>query len=310
MAVLDKRVVLVTGKGGVGKTLVAGLLAVRAARAGMRTVLCETFGAQQVGWLFGVTTHGYAPTQLAPNLSTLSVTSEASLEEYLLRVLKFRTLYDLVFRNRVMGPFMDAVPGLHDLMQVGKVWDLERTAAPRGGRAWDLIVVDAPATGHGLTMLDSPRAMMDMMVAGPFHDNARAIAELVEDPARTGIVLVSLPEEVPVRETEDLWARLGRFRPSVCGVVLNGVERAALPDPAHYARVRGSLATGANAAGLDAIALADQALARVEQTRDARRRLAVLVGEGRSPALVELPRLAQAPSASELATLARALEAL
>ena len=316
MGVLDKRVVLVTGKGGVGKTLVAALIALRASRAGLRTILCETWGAQQVGALFGKPTRGYAPTQLSPTLATLSITSDASMEEYLLRVLKFRTLYDMVFKNRVMGPFVDAVPGLHDLMQLGKVWDLERTtpegrpATAPGARAWDLIVVDAPATGHGLTMLDSPRAMMDMTVAGPFHDNARAIAELVESPARTGIVLVTLPEEVPARETEDLWSRLGRFRASVCGVVINGVEPPAVPDVAFFERMRTPLGEGANPPGRDALRLADRALARALRQRDTRARLRTLGGAGAPHAWAELPRLAAPPNAQDLDALVRGLEGL
>jgi anion-transporting ArsA/GET3 family ATPase len=90
MGVLDRRVVLVTGKGGVGKTLVATLLALRAARSGKKTLLCETFGARRVPSLFGKESQGYAPIPLAPSLSTLSITSEASIEEYLVRVLRFR----------------------------------------------------------------------------------------------------------------------------------------------------------------------------------------------------------------------------
>lgn len=285
MGVLDRRVVLVTGKGGVGKTLVATLLALRAARSGRRTLLCETFGARRVPSHFGKESQGYAPLPLAPSLSTLSITSEASIEEYLLRVLRFRAVYEMVFRNRVMGPFMDAVPGLHDLMQLGKVWDLERTRV-RGAPEWDLIVVDAPATGHGLTMLDSPRAMMDMTVAGPFHDNARGIAELFEDPARTGIVLVCLPEDMPLRETEQLWSSLGRMQRAVAGIVLNELHAPPVPDAAFYASVRDALDAQADPAGRATLRLADHALGRQLLQRQARERLGAL-----GPRLAEIPFL-------------------
>lgn len=285
MGVLDRRVVLVTGKGGVGKTLVATLLALRAARSGKKTLLCETFGARRVPSLFGKESQGYAPIPLAPSLSTLSITSEASIEEYLVRVLRFRAVYEMVFRNRVMGPFMDAVPGLHDLMQLGKAWDLERTRL-RGAPEWDLIVMDAPATGHGLTMLDSPRAMMDMTVAGPFHDNARGIAELFEDPARTGIVLVCLPEEMPIRETEQLWGGLGRMRSAVAGIVLNQVQDPPVPDAAFYAAVRDVLETQADPAGTATLRLADHALDRQHVQQQARERLGAL-----GPRLAEIPFL-------------------
>ncbi len=287
MSVLDCRVVLVTGKGGVGKTFVSALLALRAARSGKRVLLCETFGCQRVSELFGVVSRGYTPTLVAPNLWTSSLTSEQALEEYLLRVLKFRKLYDLVFRNRVMGPFMAAVPGLHDLIQLGKVWDLERSRE-RGAPAWDLLVVDAPATGHGLSMLGSPRAMMELTVAGPFHDHAADIARLLEDPARTAAVLVTLAEEMPVRETLDLWERLGSGRQLVGGVVLNQVHASPVPDVALYARLRAHLVTHADAAGLESMAECDEALRRIAEQDAARERLQKMVA-GRGIPVVDVP---------------------
>lgn len=275
MGVLDRRVVLVTGKGGVGKSLVSALIALRAARAGRRTLLCETSGSQRVSGFFGRPSRGYEIQELAPRLHTMSITSQEAIEDYILKQLHFKRLYRMVFRNRVVGPFMDAVPGLHDLIQLGKVFDLERERA--GLRpAWDLIVVDAPATGHGLTMLASPRSMMDLTVAGPFHDNARDVAGLFEDAARTAIVLVTIPEEMPLHETEDLHARLGPSRDLVRAVVLNEVHPPPVPDPAFYARARPSLFEGGDASLREALGMVDEGLARVDVQVQARRRLEAL----------------------------------
>ncbi len=240
MRVFDRRVVLVTGKGGVGKTVVASALALAAARSGRRVVLCETAGSTRAAALFGHGANTYTPTPLAPNLWGLSITPERAIEEYLIRTLRFRKLYEMVFRNRVVGPFMDAVPGLHDLIQLGKAWDLER-ATGRSGPEWDLIVVDAPATGHGLTMLASPRAMMELTRVGPFYENSKNIAELFEDPTRCAAVLVSLPEELPVNETLDLWARLEGLQSLVAGVVLNEVHPAPSIDRGAWDGLRGPL---------------------------------------------------------------------
>src|SRR5688572_30081635 len=118
MSVLDRRVVLVTGKGGVGKTLVSTLIALRAARAGRRVLLCETSGAERVPSLFGQRGKGYEITEVAPGVDTMSINSEAAIEDYVVMQLRFRRLYRMVFRNRVVGPFVDAVPGLHDLVQL------------------------------------------------------------------------------------------------------------------------------------------------------------------------------------------------
>jgi anion-transporting ArsA/GET3 family ATPase len=298
MKLLARRVVVVTGKGGVGKSLVSALLAVRAARAGQRVVLCETNGATRAAALLGVATATYTPTPTPAGPWCCSITSQASLEDYLTRVLRYKAVYEAVFRNRVMGPFMDAVPGLHDMIQLGRVWDLERERL-EDRPAWDLLVVDAPATGHGLGMLGSPRAMMDMTVTGPFHDNAGLIASLFEDAARTGLVLVSTPEDMPLRETLDLWQRLGKGRDLVLGVVLNRVEPPLLPAEASWTETRSVLASGASPAGLRVLQEVDARLARVAAAEVARGRLAAL-----GAPMLELPEMPTGPRNADLQGLA------
>jgi anion-transporting ArsA/GET3 family ATPase len=253
---------------------VAASLALWAAQQGRRVLLCETSGSTRVAGSWRVASQGYTISALAPRLFTMSITSGQAIEDYLMMQLHFRRLYKMVFRNRIMGPFVDAVPGLHDLIQLGKVFDLER-ATTDGRPTWDLIVIDAPATGHGLSMLASPRAMMDLTAAGPFFENAKNVAGLYEDPSRTAVVLVSLPEEMPVNETLDLWARLGPMQPMVRAVVLNELHPNPLPDPALYTSLREHLAMG-DAAARDVISLADATLRRAERQDTARHRLGLI----------------------------------
>jgi anion-transporting ArsA/GET3 family ATPase len=274
MPLPDRRVLFVTGKGGVGKTTVAAALALGASRAGRRVLLCETAGARRVPALWGQTGRGYEVTTLAPRLETMSISSAEAIEEHLVAQLHFRRLYKLVFRNRVMGPFLDAVPGLHDLIQLGKVFDLER-ARP----GWDLLVIDGPATGHALAMLEAPRSMMELTVAGPFHDNARDVAALFEDAARVALIVVAGAEELPVNETVDLHRRLGRRSGQIAAVVLNEVHARPLPDAALFREHAACFPA-------DVRAVAEAALAREERQVAARARLQAL-----GPPLVELPWL-------------------
>jgi len=280
---VSPRLLLVTGKGGVGKTTCAAAIGLAAARRGRRALVVETAGARRLPTLFGVTGKGYTPVELRPGLHTLSVTPDEAIEDYVVQQIKVRSLFKLVFRNRILGPFVDAVPGLHDAVQLGKVFDLHR--ATRGGRpAWDLIVVDAPATGHGLTMLASARALMELTRAGPLYDGVAEVDAVLGDPAQAGLVLVSLPEEMPVNETLDLWARLdarGRAQARLC--VLNELLGAPA-DPADWAAAAPALRRH-SAAAAEAADLFDQRFARAAQEAEARARLE----QGLALPLVGLP---------------------
>lgn len=283
MSTDGQRVLIVTGKGGVGKTTVSLGIAMAAARAGKKVILTETSGARTVPAIFGVAGQGYTPHQLLPNLWTLSITPEEAIEDYVVQQIKVRALFKLVFRNRIMGPFVDAVPGLHDAVQLGKVFDLEQERR-RGVPAWDLVVVDAPATGHGLTMLASARSMMELTRAGPLHEGVRRVDTVLGDPAKTGLVLVALPEEMPVNETLELWSQLGPSRAQGRLVVLNQVHDRP-PGFDGWEAAQPALSTSGRPALAEAADIAQRWVARVRQQDAARARLAA----GIDCPLVDLP---------------------
>ncbi|MEI7704160.1 MAG: ArsA-related P-loop ATPase [Deltaproteobacteria bacterium] len=204
---LDRRLVVVTGKGGVGKSTVSAALAVLAARRGKRVLVAEVDARERVAPMLGGRPTGPVVRPVLPGISTVNVDPRHALEEYALLVVKVRALYQAVFENRVVRFFLRAVPSLAETLMLGKILH-EARSEDRGRPRWDLVVVDAPATGHALQLLGVPRALLDTVPGGPLRRDAEWMQALLSDPARTSVALVALPEEMPVTETAELDARL------------------------------------------------------------------------------------------------------
>jgi len=296
---LKRRVLFVVGKGGVGKSVVSATLAMGAADAGMRAIVAEMNGAETMAALFDHDPVGYEPHELAPRVHAISVTPAQATEEYLLRMLRFRLLYDLVFRNRHIEPFMNGVMGLSDLISGGKVMDLEWERADgshgpsgKGPHQWDLVIVDAPATGHALSLLRSPKAIMDLTRIGPMHTNAKQIHDLFADRERTAVVLVTLAEEMPVSETLELAADLRKYVDiEVAGVVINGVPPRLFDSPEAAEQFDEVRAVGLAAGGHAAAAVRDAERALRDRAR-AEEHIKRLRGELDLP-MAEVPMLAR-----------------
>ena len=206
---LGVRLVVVTGKGGVGKTTVAAALGLAAARAGRRTVLCEVARQERVTGIFGLPPAGFHETAVAPGLHAVSIDPDAAKEEWLRHQLHSGTLAGLLSHSRIFQYLTAAAPGLREVLTIGKVWELAQLQRRTPGAApYDLAIVDAPATGSGLALLRAPRTYADIAKVGPIAHHAGAIDAFLRDPAATAVVAVALPEEMPVNETIELEARL------------------------------------------------------------------------------------------------------
>jgi len=196
--------VVVTGKGGVGKSTVAAALGLAGVRAGRRTIVVEVSDRHDVARALGGSPSA-GEEELLDGLHHLSIDPRAALEEYLRDQLASRVASDLMASSRTFSYLTAATPGLHELLMIGKVWDLAQDERRTPGPAhYDLVVLDAPSSGHALAFLRSPRTFGAVARVGPIARQARAIDAMLSDPARTGVVLVARPEEMPINETLDL----------------------------------------------------------------------------------------------------------
>jgi anion-transporting ArsA/GET3 family ATPase len=234
---LRRRLIIVTGKGGTGKTSVVAALGLAAARAGRRVLLAETGRDENLPRLLSRDGKhaGYAGRTYRSGLRSMRVDPYDALAEYLALQLGLAPLVRGVLGNRGFRQLMDAAPGWRELITLGKVWHLQQQLAPGGGPLYDLLVVDAPATGHGLTFLDVPRVVQAAVRSGPLRRHAGAVEAMLEDPDATLLLPVALPEELPARETSELVARVrGEIGIHVDRIVVNAVPAppfpAAVPD--------------------------------------------------------------------------------
>lgn len=203
----ERRFAIVSGKGGVGRSTVAMALGLASARYGLRTCIVQLGAHDWVGRPLGDVPSSYVPVQLDPGLPlyAANLTPADALREYGQMKLRFRALHNLVFENDVMRRLTRMVPGMNEMLMLGKAWHME--AADRradGTPTWDLLVIDAPATGHGVSLLRLPQVITEAVPYGPMADDARAMKALLEDPMRTALHVVTLPQELPVSEALEL----------------------------------------------------------------------------------------------------------
>jgi anion-transporting ArsA/GET3 family ATPase len=203
----DRRLVLVLGKGGVGRSTIAAALAGRNAARGKKTLLFETNANDRFGSYFDKPAVGTSIAELAPNLSAVNTNPAAALEEYGLMILKFKSVYEMVFENRITKAFLRAIPGLDDYSLMGKAW-FHTEDTKRGRPVWDTLVFDMPASGHSVSMLRIPWVITETVPEGPLTRDARTIKELLCDPKRTSAIIVTLAEEMPVNEAIELEQKL------------------------------------------------------------------------------------------------------
>lgn len=219
----NRRFVLFTGKGGVGKTTVASAFAYSCANAGERTLLIEINSQDKVSSMFGSAHVGTEITEIEDNLYAVNCTPASAMEEYALMMLRVRIVYKAVFENRIIQSFLAAIPGLNELVMLGKAY-YHAIEKENDRYVWDKVVVDMPATGHGLFFLQIPEVITSILSSGHMFDEAQNILRVLTDETFTMLNIVTLPEEMPVNETKMLYESAQEKLGVALGfVVANGI---------------------------------------------------------------------------------------
>jgi anion-transporting ArsA/GET3 family ATPase len=195
----DRRLIFVTGKGGVGKSTVAIALGLLGARRGLRTIVAELASQERVQHAFDRGGAHFREIELAPGLFTISIDPQHAMDEYLR--IKTGRLGQALGSSRLFQAFAMATPGMRELLSVGKVWELAQFERKSLQAPYDLVIVDSPATGHGLGILRTPRSFAEIARVGPIARQGGTIARTIADPEFTAVVAVSTAEEMPVNET-------------------------------------------------------------------------------------------------------------
>lgn len=195
-AILDRRLLIISGKGGVGKTTVSAALAVMAARHGKRVLVAEVEGKTALSGLLKTGPLTMEPRELRPGLFGMSISPEEALQEYFEVQFHAKRMLRPLVSSQLVYFVTHAAPGLRDILMLGKIW-----YAVARKNEFDLAILDTPAAGHAVSMLRSPEGFLEAVPVGTLAGHARRVSDWLKDPEQVAVHLVSLAEETPVKET-------------------------------------------------------------------------------------------------------------
>ena len=227
-ALWERRALLVSGKGGVGKTTVAAALALAAVKAGKSVLLAEVEvgseaeeGPSPLASLVGARVDGSRVSAVSPGLSFVRLSAIEGQRQFLQEILPLRVMADAAMRTRALRRFLEAAPALREMGVLYQMLHLIRLTRADGRPQYPLCILDLPATGHALALAALPDTLLSVMPGGPIGRAVREGLKLLRDPALTGALLVTLPEPLPVSETLELTTAIERHGIPIAAGVLN-----------------------------------------------------------------------------------------
>ncbi|MEM7151538.1 MAG: ArsA-related P-loop ATPase [Myxococcota bacterium] len=301
---LAHRLLLFTGKGGVGKSTVTAALAIEAASRGMRPLVVELGHRATMRSIFRVDEVGFTPRPVGHGVHAMSVEIDKAVVDYMVQHIPSRRTARAIVGNPVLDRLFKAMPAVGEIATVNTLRRLASERDDSGRYRWGPILVDLDATGHALMFLELRDVVAHLMGAGPMRALLDDVADLFADPKRTRLNLVTLPDELPVTETLELHEKLKSAGSVTFGrVFVNRVPRTGLLDATDAIEQLHAAAQASGDEELIADAVFAQQSVRTEQ--HARRQIERL-GAICAP-VVELPRLtASRMQVEELQTLGRA----
>jgi len=263
----SKRLLVVSGKGGVGKTVVSSALGLLAARRGKSVLLVKMDDQGRTAQLFGTPPLTDRVAPLRGSISAVNLDPKTVAADYIYRQLRIRRLVRHIVDSQLFESWFRVSPAIKEMILLGKVSSLVEERSWLRGRTWDLVIFDAPATGHGLGLLRLPEQAAKLLIGG-LRKSALAVGDLLSDPTRTNVLLVTIPEEMPVNEAIHFYesAREG-LAVKLAAVVLNAAFPARFP-PEQIGEVEAAAGSPAARAALDGLAPAAEGAAPLRRAAE------------------------------------------